>query len=117
MSSYPQQLLDQLDDAFVAIYAIEVAIVAVTALYFIGFIVLVSIKGTKKHFAAIVMTAIVTFVSLVRMVFAIAIYSQSTKEFLLTAGGGAWLTFVVFAAALVVLVVTYVRDQKRGAAQ
>ena len=115
MDSYPEQLLAQLDAAFIAIYVIEVAIVVVTALYLIGFIVLVCVKGINGHLAAIVMTAVVTFVALVRMVFAIAVYSQSTKEFVLTAGGGAWLTFVAFATALVVLVASYIGKRKKEA--
>lgn len=116
MESYPQQLLDKLDAAFAAIYFIEVAVVAVTVAYIVGFIVLGSVKGTNKHLAALVMTAVATFVALVRTVFAIAVYSQSTKEFVLTAGGGSWLTFVAFAAALAALAATYVRDKKRGIA-
>ena len=115
MDSYPEQLLAQLDAAFIAIYVIEVAIVVVTALYLVGFIVLVCAKGINGHLAAIVMTAVVTFVALVRMVFAIAVYSQSTKEFVLTAGGGAWLTFVAFATALVVLVASYIGKRKKEA--
>ena len=115
MESYPEQLLEQLDSAFIAIYVIEVVIVAATALYLVGFIVLVCAKGVNSHFVALVMTAVVTFVALARMVFAIAVYSQSTKEFVLTAGGGAWLTFVAFAAALVVLIATYIGKRKKEA--
>ena len=111
-----QQLAEAYMDGYPeAIYVIEVAIVVVTALYLVGFIVLVCVKGINGHLAAIVMTAVVTFVALVRMVFAIAVYSQSTKEFVLTAGGGAWLTFVAFAAALVVLVASYIGKRKKEA--
>ncbi len=113
MESYPPQLLAQLDSAFVAIFAIEVAIVVVTVLYIVGFLVLVSTKCTFKHLAAIVLTAVATLVSLVRMIFAITVYSQSTAEFVLNAGGGSWLTFVAFAAALAVLVATYISKRTK----
>ena len=116
LQTYPASLLEQLDSAFVAIYAIEVALCAVTVAYAVAFVVMLSVKKGDKRLQALVFTAVACACALIRLIFAIAIYSQSTKEFVLTAGGGAWLTFLSFAIATACAAIAYFKKRKKEAA-
>ena len=102
IASYPQSKLELLDDAYVVIYITEAVYLAVSLGYMIMTTVLLVRRKEGDDVVFFAGTAAMTVFSAARLAIGLVMCLQSTKEFVITAGGAPWLALVVTAAAAVI---------------
>lgn len=105
ISSYPQSQLDLLDKAFTMIYITEAVYTAIILCIAIAMIVMWTTRCNNFERGVLVLSVIALLASIARIAIAITMYSQSTKEFMLSAGGAIWLSVVISLIAVVLTAV------------
>lgn len=102
VASYPQSKLDLLDSAYIVIYVTEAVYLASSLGYIIMTAVLLSRRKKGDDTVFFAGTVTLALLSVARLVIGLVMCMQSTKEFVITAGGAPWLAFVVTVAASVI---------------
>ncbi len=110
VSSYPQQKLQLLDTAYITIYVTETVYLAAT-LAFIAFSIAMLVRRKEgDDLMSLVAAAAMTVLSAARLIIGLVMCLNSTKEFMITAGGAPWLALVTAVAATIILAI-FVRDR------
>lgn len=109
LENYPESELKKLDTAFTVIFVTEFVYTAAVVLFVIFAIVAIAKKFAAAELISLVGATVITVFTLFRTAIAITMFSQSTKEFVLTAGGGIWLSIVSCIAAVVLLAVCFAK--------
>lgn len=105
VSSYPAEKLALLDQAYVTIYVTEAVYLAAT-LGFAAFTAVVAVRRKKGDgVLALVGAGVMTVLSAVRLVLALVMCMNSTKEFVITAAGAPWLSLVATVASAILIAV------------
>lgn len=103
VASYPASKLALLDTAYVTIYFTEAVYLAVTVAFIILAIILLVRRKAGDDVTALVASAVMTAFSAARLILGLVMCLQSTKEFMITAGGAPWLALVVTVVGTVIL--------------
>lgn len=111
VSSYPKEKLQLLDTAYITIYVTETAYLALTLAFAALSIVVLVRRKEGDDVLSLVAAAVMTLLSAARLIIGLVMCLNSTKEFMITAGGAPWLALVTTVAATVILAV-FVRDRK-----
>ena len=112
VSSYPQEKLQLLDTAYITIYVTETIYLALTFAFAAFSIVALVRKKEGDDVLSLIAAAVMTVLSAARLIIGLAMCMNSTKEFMITAGGAPWLALVTTLAATIILAV-FVRGRKK----
>lgn len=112
VSAYPQEKLQLLDTAYITIYVTETIYLALTLAFAAFSIVALVRKKEGDDVLSLIAAAVMTVLSAARLIIGLAMCMNSTKEFMITAGGAPWLALVTTLAATVILAVI-VRGRKK----
>lgn len=113
ISSYPQSQLDLLDKAFTMIYITEAFYTAIILCLAVAMIIMWTTRCKNFEKGVLVLSVIAFLASLARIAIAITMYSQSTKEFMLSASGAIWLSVVVSIVAVVLSAVFIYKNKNK----